>query len=243
MGRPSWFPDGQHIMFWGAAKAGAAQLMYEVDVSVINGKPTGSNVRNIPITNIPSIANSMELSPRGDQVALCYNSSIYTVSSTGGTGTLVYTPPSGRALWPNWSATGDTILFTENDNAGNWSMKIIDLTTLYPYTVTTVISSSPTFMPRFEVWSHHGDRIIFDGGNPNSTSPHATYTVSINSNGIGAPVKIADAALTPFWSPDDSKFVYLDYMGSIDTYDFSMGTKKQLVGNNANAACPAWRSF
>ena len=239
-GRPSWSPDGKHIVFI----LGSPSQIYTIDVSVVNGIPKGSNLKQIPITNSPSLepASTVVWSPKGDK--FLFNGSnkggLYTILITGGLATLEYTPDTGDGIFTQcWSPTADSIAFEESTPNG-YSLRMLDLGT---HQTSIILPPNTNFFPRYPVWSRHGDRIAIDGFNPNVIANPAVYTIAIlGPNQFGAPKELFANGICPAWSPDDSK---LEYYYSLQTktvysYDFTSGISKQLT---TNGGWGDWRSF
>ena len=226
VGLPSWSPDGKHITFTGTIN-GVGGVFGIVDVSVVNGKVIGSNVRRIPITQ-PGTANGGRWSPVGDLILFIYeDGNIYTIPTTGGTATIVYTSPVGFYPFdPDWSPDGSKIVFTEwNDAFTQSNLQVMDLatkqlTTVRPFTSTLI--ASPT-------WSRHGDRIAYTANGINTVTPTENAT----------PVKVTSGGYQT-WSPDDSKLALEGGKPSgIVTYTFNGGATTTLVSGR----WPDWRRF
>ena len=104
---------------------------------------------------------------------------------------------------------------------------------------------NPNFSPNWFHWSHHGDRIAFDGYNPNVplvVAQPVVYTISIlGPNQFGAPVSVC-GGICPSWSPDDSKieYYYTQQVQHVYSYDFTTNTSVQLA---ASGGWGDWRSF
>src|ERR1019366_4030251 len=184
-GRPSWSPDGKHIVFI-LQPSGSPRQIYTIDVSVVNGIPKGSNLKQIPITNSPSLepASTVVWSPNGDK--FLFNNSgtgssggLYTIPIKGGTATPVYTPATGNGIFTQcWSPTADSIAFEESTPNG-YSLRMVDLSTNQ---TSIILPPNTNFFPRYPVWSRHGDRIAIDGFNPIVKAPSpAVYTIAILS--------------------------------------------------------------
>jgi len=237
IGAPSWSPDAHSIVFPGTVNA--VNGLWVVDVAVVNGVPTGSNLHKITI-NLAGTPGSPSWSPLGDLIAFTnstspdYDRNIYTIAPTGGTPTIVYT--SATELFPrqpDWSPDASKLVFSEATIAApyQWNLLTYDLSNLQ---VTTVIPLTSSIAVKGSAWSRNGDRIAYSNGNSN---PEAIYTVTPTSN--ATPIKVVDGAF-PTWSPNDSK---LAYNGSkpagIYSYSFSSGTRQKL----ADGTWADWRRF
>src|SRR5690242_6348625 len=100
---PSWSPDAHSLVF---ARSGG---LWIIDVAVVNGVPTGSNLHQIPFT-LAGTQGNPSWSPLGDRIAFtnttspAYDRNIYTVSPSGGDLVIVYTSASGLTpRQPDWS--------------------------------------------------------------------------------------------------------------------------------------------
>src|SRR5438046_898469 len=66
IGAPSWSPDAHSIVFPGIINA--VNSLWIVDVAVVNGIPTGSNLHRVTI-NLAGTQGSPSWSPLGDAIA------------------------------------------------------------------------------------------------------------------------------------------------------------------------------
>ena len=210
-----WSPDGKSLLFEHTINLQTS--LWLEDVSVVNGKPTGSNMRQIPINLPTSRPNGERWSPLGDSIVFVTEEpKIYTVSSAGGTPRLVYSSATGFEVYdPDWSPDGTRIVFDEWNDA--WTQTSLKVLTLATGNITTVVPPSPPLI-YYPTWSHHGDRIVYEAG--------AIYTVTPTAN--AHPVRVTDGSY-PTWSPDDSKLALVSGRSSgIYTYTFIGGATQSL---------------
>ncbi|HUS03351.1 MAG TPA: hypothetical protein VMY77_16540 [Chitinophagaceae bacterium] len=233
-GAPSWSPEAHSIVF---TRAGG---LWIVDVSVVNGVSTGSNLHRIPFT-LSGTQGSPSWSPAGDLIAFTnasagseYDRNIYTISPAGGTPAIVYTSANGLSpRQPDWSPDGSKIVFSEATDASpyQWNLLVFDRSTSQ---LTEVIPLSSSIAVKASAWSRNGDRIAYSNGNG---SPEAIYTVAPTAN--ATPVKVIDGAF-PTWSPGDLKLAFNgNKPAGIYSYTFSTGTRQKL----ADGTWADWRRF
>lgn len=198
---PRWSPDGTRLLF---------ASNWIVTVSVVNGKPVGSNLHQIPITlpagwTLDGAYNAW--TPAGDTIAVSAydaqsNGRLYTVAADGGPATLAYASPVGsRPIWPDFSPDGSKLVFVDayNNSGFNKVLVLLDRSR----STRSVMDSSSGLYVRSPRWSHGGDRIAysrFTAGNPQ-------YISTIPAT--GGPLVQVVAGEFPAWSPDDLTIAYM----------------------------------
>ena len=194
--QPSWSPDGKRLIFI-AAPAGYLQLF------VINIDGTG--LKQLTNTPAPSENFNPHFSPIGNKIVFSSNRtqnyscgggsaaciSVYTMKADG-SNVVKLTDDSLDAAWPDWSPSGNDIVFTNHWYDANSNIFVIhaDGTELRQVTHTT----GDNVMGR---WSPDGTKLVYTSFD---SFPFELYT--INSDGTGSPTQltsIGSVALGPDW--------------------------------------------
>jgi Tol biopolymer transport system component len=248
--RPSWSPDAHSIVFTGTI--GGLTGMWIVSVSVVNGKPTSSNLHRVTI-NLTGNPAWAKWSPIGDSIVFIGGAypgaddpNIYLIASTGGDPRIIYTaattgPPSPTSAFcefPTWNPDASKLAFCEISDGVNAprNLNVFDLGTRV---LTNVVPLGSNIAIEGVSWSRNGDRIAY--GYSSNIIPQEIYIVTPTSN--ATPVSLF-AGVFPTWSPDDSRLTYLSPAirsdkGGIYSYTFATGTRQRL----SDGTMPDWRKF
>jgi Tol biopolymer transport system component len=205
----------------------------EFDIKMINGVPTALPLTDFPNTSAAG-ANLPTVSASGNRLAFGEgyfgDGSLFTMDIVGGvlqpSQKEVYTPAPGALI--SFSAinpAGTQIAFTEQGpNAGQNTMKIIDITTNVVMTMDPAVSQlGPVHME----WSPYRNLIAFDCGSGIYTVPAST---------TGQPQFVVGGS-HPSWNPDGTKLVFQSNLG-LATIDLYTGTITNLT--NKGASWPKW---
>jgi Tol biopolymer transport system component len=231
---PTWSPDGNSIAF------GKDNGIWAINVDVVNGKPEGSNLREIASSTAFGGGRGyfVQWSPSGDELAVTKLSdpSLWTIPAIGGTATMLYSAPPSSGIvnirYPTWNEDGTKIAFTASEsNLGPVSIWIFDVNT---ETVTSVLGPIADTDIRFLEWARTKDVIAYMQ-TPVDDVNWEIYTLDIGSSQI---TKIVSNANSPSWSPDDSQLAYEKIGGKEKVYvfEFSTGNTREL----ANGRFPDW---
>lgn len=210
--RPSWSPDGRSVAF----QNDGVRL---IDVSVVNGVPTGTNARLL----VSEPAGQPAWAPQGDLIAYV-NSTAHTlevVPATGGVPQVLYSSLS--SLWsPSWSPDARRIAFLEGDGATSHTIRVLDRNDM---TVTTVLG--PEGGPWNPIWARTQDVLAFTDASGN------IYTIQLPS---GTPTLVRAGSM-PDWSSDDRDIVF-GGGGSLYKVDLATGSTTLLT---SGGMYPGWR--
>ena len=229
---PRWSPDGTRLLF---------ASNWIVTVSVVNGKPAGSNLHQIPITlpagwTLDDAYNAW--TPAGDSIAVSAydaqsNGRLYTVAADGGPATLAYASPVGsHPIWPDFSPDGSKLVFVDayNNSGFNKVLVVLDRTS----STRSVMDSSSGLFVRSPRWSHGGDRIAysrFTRGNP-----QYIYTIPA----AGGPLVQVVAGEFPAWSPDDLTIAYMPGASGNGVSAVTVGTGVIQILAKSSSGYPGW---
>jgi hypothetical protein len=241
---PTWGPGGTSVSFvigppptstWYLGTPYGNYSIKAVDVAISNGSVRSSNTRTIcsysTSDSIKIVEQSWCRTSGINKIAFIAltptDGGIYTVSSSGGTPTKIYSLPRSQgqincgALEGNamgWSPDGSKITFAERDSASDgtitYGIKIINAD---GSGTPTVLDQGTGRAISGVQWSHAGQN------NQNKlsymrttvTNPAVTdwdlYTIDISS---GTPTFLHSSGLCAFWSPNNSELVYADHSSS-----------------------------
>jgi Tol biopolymer transport system component len=187
----SWSPDGAYVAF---AMSGG---IWAMDVSVVRGKPTGSNLRELS-----SSGTYPAWSPAGDEIAISTGSSLAVIPATGGTPETIYTSTSGDIYFPTWKADGSEIGFVEHISGTGDSIKILDRDS--ETVIDTLLSGQYSLLFSNLDWARTQDILAFSGTPAGVPSATYIYTLDIDTETV---TQITTGS-QPTWSPDDTKIAY-----------------------------------
>jgi Tol biopolymer transport system component len=211
----SWAPGGGSIAFVRSVSG-----LWLIDVTVVNGVPTGSNTRLLVPRTSGSIFNPA-WSPLGDRIAFTRSSrNIEAVPVTGGEPVQLYASPGtvGRLAW---SPDARKIAFRESG--------MIRVLNLDDGSVTAVLEQDGNNVS----WGRMHDVLAFDRFDAEGYL-RETCTMQLPD---GTPTFICAGNL-PDWSPDDQYIVFhLDV--SLFKVEVATGIITWLTGGEATY--PAWR--
>jgi hypothetical protein len=219
----TWSASGGSISF---IESGTGTIR-AVDVTVTNGVPKGSNARTIYTAASGMTLKAQAWSQASTVAKIAFVAkdasgyAVYTVSTSGGTATKIYSPASGDNLGPyvTWSNDGTQLAITYLTGT-TLSIKTIDATT---GTVNAnLVSGSGYTNIGTVVWSHSGvNTLAFSATTTGYVKDYNLYTISPTS---GSTETFLINGYHPFWSPDNSELVYEDDSNGNVTKKVTVGT-------------------
>jgi hypothetical protein len=218
----TWSASGGSVSFVEQTTSGwGAYSIKSVDVSVSNGVAQGSNTKTIYST---ALSDSLKIRaqawcPASTNAKIAFIGQtpsgwgVYTVSTSGGTATKIFSTASGDGLGAGitWSNDGTQLAFVYGTGTNPIipSIKVIDASTgVVNATLTSgyVTISSPI------VWSHSGlDNIAFsaDKLTGNHSADYNLYTIGTTSGSTETQI-VNGYGGSGNWSPDNSELVFND---------------------------------
>jgi Tol biopolymer transport system component len=112
---PSWSPDGGRILYSHCADPAGLGFFSQCDIDVMNSDGSG---RKTLLSSGRWLNSHPQFSPNGEQIAFGSDrgglqGAIWVMGADGSSPVRI-TKPRLRAFWPDWSPSGDRILFSDH---------------------------------------------------------------------------------------------------------------------------------
>lgn len=222
---PTWSSSGGSVSFVEGPSSGGwgAYAIKAVDVSVSAGVASGSNSRtiysNVTSDSLKVRAQAWSQSSSVAKVAFVGQTptgyGIYTVSTSGGSATKIYSAASssdiiGASL--AWSNDGTQITFAYKSGSNSPSIEVIDAST---GTEDVNLTTTANFVSIGNlVWSHSGSNNIAFSATTSTSGAANLYNVYTIATTSGSTESLIHNGITSFWSPDNSELVMTIYDAS-----------------------------
>jgi Tol biopolymer transport system component len=223
---PHWSPNGGSICFTQSSS------LYKLDVSLVNGVPTASNVMKLldaTANNAGYLDSYWSFGSTNEIIFIVKSNSdnlsrIQAISGNGGTPTTIYTGASGEVLrWITVSPDGSQIAFTKL-LSGNRYLVVINRS---DGSVAYSIQFNSLLNGIFDIdWSRtSGSTKLSMYAYPLGTTTASVYTMDFTDINT---LTWRGNGRAPSWSPDDTKLVFTDLTTNptnyIKTVELSGGT-------------------
>ena len=174
-------------------------------------------------------------------------STVYVVSSSGGTPEEIYSSTDDTFSRPTWSPDGSSIaVVTRNKSTAVASIKILNRNSP-PEVLVDYPGEGPNNIGYGMEWSRSGSNTLAFFMRPNSSSPFAVYVQDASETSFSPTLAFELPSNTytigggPSWSPDNSKIVI--GWGGIKVITLSSGVLTTLAANTTSgfASQPHWK--
>lgn len=217
----SWSPDASSITFtehWD---------VWRIDVSVINGVPTGNNL--MQLTGDQNNSTESSWSPSGEEIAYLKSSTaIEVIPAAGGAPTVLYATPGGSLGGPAWSRDGSALAFPERDVALTHSIRLLDRTS----GAVVTLAETPAWANDLD-WARTCDMLAF-GMYVGDVMYVCTFDMASGA------ISVITPGSGPSWSPDDAYLVFMDPGGKLAKVELATGA---VSASRQVGRWPDWRRF
>lgn len=200
---------------------------------------SGSRIGPDPVDKWSSNDSYPAVSPDGSQIAYYhadhvedpeYPTGLYMVDSLGQNSRLLI---GGFASVPDWSPSGDRIVFSNGD--------LFTMSTAGD-SIRQLTNFGHSFFPS---WSPDGSKLVFDTNYNDPRGANAIWIINANGTGLhDISVHGTGEWREPDWSPDGQKIVHIRYIDERDSELFVMDADgdnwQRLTFNEFNDSFPDW---
>jgi Tol biopolymer transport system component len=225
---PTYSPDGREIAY--------TQTTCEYCESKLHIAPANAPGRSHELERVRNPYQA-SWSPDGRRlVVLQPGAGIAIVDARTGASRTIVKKGSRSIEAPAWSPTGDRILFTEQEDATNWDVYVVEARGGRPARLTTTAAqeTGPT-------WSPDGHRIAFSRADRDGT--WRVYTQRATGGPATPVTPRGTSAVEPAWSPDGRRLAVTTQVGddsSIRVLTPGGGRLVRITPPNLFATQPAW---
>ena len=238
---PKWSGNGQQACFAGRVFMSSGppirplssfSSIFTMNVSLINGVPTASNVTKILDGEVNSTSYVYPAwSPTANEIVMKAGQSglpdrLQIIPATGGTAVTIYTSPSVDLFIhsPCFSPDGSKIAFHLRNGSVEKSIQVIDR---FTGSVLNSVTLDPAYGWSELDWSRTegSSTLCFRKTIPNTGAQG--FLCTLNFNISSTPTELTPNAAYPTWSPNDSQIAYSEstnLQGIIKVFTLSTNT-------------------